>query len=239
MSLLNPSSPQVSISTALEDLEANTKDAIDTSPVGLQTPIAVKYGWLCALLLFGMLLTVHNKFILEIVCIPLQLLTLETANGMQFPCPWLLTGIHSVFSGLGSLLLLTLGYFKLSNLSHRDHLCLIAFSVLFSINIVFSNYSLSLVSLPFFQIVRNTSPIFTVLFERILFGRSYRMATYIALVPIVVGAALTASGDLQFTVFGSIVSIVGVVLGVLKVCRESPSPRATCDSASDHATRSI
>jgi drug/metabolite transporter (DMT)-like permease len=115
--------------------------------------------------------------------------------------------------------LLKLGYFKLSKLSHRDHLILVAYSVLFSVNIYFSNYSLSLVSLAFFQIIRNTSPIFTVLLERILFARSYRMATYLALVPIVLGAAITASGDFQFTVFGSIVSIIGVLLGVLKVGR--------------------
>lgn len=141
------------------------------------------------------------------------------ANAIQFPCPWLLTGIHSTFSGLGTFLLLKLGYFKLSKLSQRDHLVLVAYSVLFSVNIFFSNYSLSLVSLAFFQIVRNTSPIFTVLLERLFFARSYQLATYIALVPIVLGAALTASGDFQFTVFGSIISIIGVLLGVVKVCR--------------------
>ncbi|KAF3386830.1 GDP-mannose transporter GONST5 [Penicillium rolfsii] len=203
MSLLTESSPRGSTSSrAGEDLEANNKEMVNSSPVELeyQTPIVVKYGWLSALLLFGMLLTVHNKFILE-----------------KFPCPWLLTGIHSIFSGLGTLLLLKLGYFKLSKLSTRDHLVLIAYSVLFSVNIFFSNYSLSLVSLAFFQIVRNTSPIFTVLMERLLFARSYSLATYIALVPIVLGAAITASGDFKFTIFGSIVSIIGVLLGVLKI----------------------
>jgi drug/metabolite transporter (DMT)-like permease len=157
--------------------------------------------------------------------------TLDTSNETQFPCPWLLTGIHSIFSGLGTLLLLKLGYFKLTKLSNRDHLILIAYSVLFSVNIFFSNYSLSLVSLAFFQIVRNTSPIFTVLMERILFARSYSVATYIALVPIVLGAAITASGDFKFTVFGSIVSIIGVLLGVLKVCQRPPLPYTTCDFA--------
>ena len=77
-------------------------------------------------------------------------------------------------------------------------------------------------NLAFFQIIRNTSPIFTVLFERILFGHSYSTATYIALVPIILGAALAATGDLHFTFLELFVSLIGVMLGVLKV--GSPIP---------------
>jgi drug/metabolite transporter (DMT)-like permease len=157
----------------------------------------------------------------------------QADDEIQFPCPWLLTGIHSIFSGIGTFILLKLGYFKLSKLSHRDHLVLIAYSVLFSVNIFFSNYSLSLVSLAFFQIIRNTSPIFTVLLERLLFSRSYQLATYLALIPIVLGAGLTASGDFNFTVFGLIISVIGVLLGVLKVCRESPLSHHICDRPRD------
>ena len=120
-------------------------------------------------------------------------------------------------------MLLKMGYFKLSTLSKRDHLMLIAYSLLFGVNIFFSHFSLSLVNLAFFQVIRNTSPIFTVLLERILFARSYSTATYLTLGPIVLGAALTASGDLQFTVWGLLVSIIGVVLGVLKVGDFFPS----------------
>lgn len=68
MKLLPESSPRLSTSsTVADDLEANNKEAIDHTAVVLeyQTPAGVKYAWLCALLVFGMLLTVHNKFILE------------------------------------------------------------------------------------------------------------------------------------------------------------------------------
>ncbi|KAJ5104632.1 Drug/metabolite transporter [Penicillium alfredii] len=147
-----------------------------------------------------MLLTVHNKMVL-----------------VSFNCPWLLTGLHGAFSAVGGLIILKLGYFKLSKLSQRDHWYLIAYSVLFSVNIFFSNWSLSLVSLAFFQIIRNTSPIFTVVLYRIYYSRSYSKATYIALAPIILGAVMTATGDLNYSSLGLIVSAVGVVLGVVKI----------------------
>lgn len=110
-----------------------------------------------------------------------------------------------------------LGYFKLSTLSTRDHLILVVYSVLFSVNIFFSNWSLALVSLALFQILRNTSPIFTVFIYRFWYSRSYSTATYISLIPIILGAGLTAKGDFNYSYLGLIVSGIGVVLGVIKV----------------------
>lgn len=72
-------------------------------------------------------------------------------------------------------------------------------------------------SLAFFQIIRNTSPIFTVVLYRIYYSRSYSKATYIALTPIILGAVMTATGDLNYSSLGLIVSAVGVMLGVVKV----------------------
>ncbi|KAJ5088056.1 Drug/metabolite transporter [Penicillium angulare] len=203
MKLMSNVSPRNSVSSRSDDdLEALNKEADIQAPLEVEykTPPSVKYAWLCALLVLGMLLTIHNKIILG-----------------SFPCPWLLTGLHSAFSGLGTVILLKMGYFRLSTLSRRDHLILVAYSVLFSVNIFFSNFSLSLVSLAFFQIIRNTSPIFTVFLERVLFTRSYSLYTYLALIPIVMGAAMTASGELQFTYWGLFISVIGVVLGVLKI----------------------
>lgn len=89
--------------------------------------------------------------------------------------------------------------------------------MLFSINIFFSNWSLALVSLAFFQIMRNTAPIFTVVVYRLWYSRSYSMAIYFALIPIVLGAVMTARGDLNYSYLGLVVSITGVILGVIKV----------------------
>lgn len=229
--LLAESSPRGSLSSSTsEDLEANSKDALVLGDLEVDSShsTSVKYAWLSALLVFGMLLTVHNKYILAVVNIlpPSPLCRgrwiFKLTPSIKYPCPWILTGIHSLFSWLGTFVLMKLGTFRLSTLSRRNHLVMIAYSVLFSINIFFSNYSLSLVSLTFFQIIRNTSPIFTVLLELTFFNRSYSVATYISLVPMVLGAVMTGSGEIQFTFLGLFVSVIGVLLGVTKVFQCSP-----------------
>ncbi|KAJ5101897.1 hypothetical protein NUU61_004119 [Penicillium alfredii] len=200
------SSPRTSLSSStlsVEDKEAYQKEALQLSPVvqsEYETPARVKYAWLGAYLVFAMALTIHNKFVLQ-----------------KFNCPWLLTTLHGAFSALGAFMVWMLGYFKLSTLSTRDHLILVVYSVLFSVNIFFSNWSLALVSLALFQILRNTSPIFTVFIYRFWYSRSYSTATYISLIPIILGAGLTAKGDFNYSYLGLIVSGIGVVLGVIKI----------------------
>jgi hypothetical protein len=50
--------------------------------------------------------------------------------------------MHTTFASLGTLVLLKLGRFKLSRLGRKEHLILVAFSVLFTANIAMSNLSL-------------------------------------------------------------------------------------------------
>ncbi|KAJ5102179.1 Drug/metabolite transporter [Penicillium alfredii] len=187
-----------------EDLEANhSKKTRSSVELEYRTSTTEKFVWLSAYLLFGMLLTIYNKLVLQKV-------------KALFNCPWFLTGMHSAFASVGTLVLLKLGYFKLSTLSQRDHWSLLAFSMLFTVNIWMSNVSLSLVSLAFFQIIRNTAPVFTVLLYRVWYSRSYSLATYVSLLPIIVGAAMTTMGEYQYSAIGLIVSIAGVVLAVIK-----------------------
>lgn len=88
-------------------------------------------------------------------------------------------------------------------------------SIIASILIIVWNRSL--VSLAFFQIIRNTVPLFTVLIYRIWFSRSYATATYLSLIPIVAGAGMCTAGDYHYTVIGLAVTIGGVILAAVKV----------------------
>jgi hypothetical protein len=139
--------------------------------------------------------------------------------------------------------MLKMGYFKLSKLGRKEHMILVAFSFLFTMNIAMSNLSLyvplqgynpsiisssivltagsfnrSLVSLAFFQIIRNTVPLFTVLIYRLWFSRTYATGTYLSLIPIVAGAGMCTAGDYHYSLLGLIVTISGVVLAAVKVC---------------------
>ncbi|CRK21525.1 hypothetical protein BN1708_013149 [Verticillium longisporum] len=70
-----------------------------------------------------------------------------------------------------------MGYFSMSRLGRRENLILLAFSLLFTINIAVSNLSLAMVSVPFYQVLRTSVPVFTVLIYRVIFSRTYETMT--------------------------------------------------------------
>lgn len=113
--------------------------------------------------------------------------------------------------------MLHMGYFKLSRLGRRENLALVAFSALFTANIAVSNLSLAMVSVPFYQTMRMLCPIFTIIIFRVWYGRTYSTMTYLSLVPLIIGAAMTTMGEMSFSDAGFLLTILGVVLAALKV----------------------
>ena len=73
-----------------------------------------------------------------------------------------------------------------------------------------------MVSVSFHQIMRSTSPFFTIIIYRLWYSRSYATYTYLSLLPIIFGAALTTYGDYYFTMLGFFLTLFGVVLAALK-----------------------
>lgn len=142
----------------------------------------------------------------------------------QFSFPWLLTFLHAAFASVGTCSMMHLGYFKMSRLGRRENLALVAFSALFTANIALSNLSLVTVSVPFYQTTRMLCPIFTIFIYRLWYARSYSTMTYMSLVPLIVGAAMTTAGEMTFTDAGFLLTILGVMLAAVKVCR--PPARA-------------
>lgn len=118
---------------------------------------------------------------------------------------------------MGTLAMLQLGYFKLSRLGRRENLALVAFSALFTANIAVSNLSLAMVSVPFYQTMRMLCPLFTILIYRTWYGRTYSKMTYMSLLPLIIGAAMTTAGEMSFTDTGFILTVLGVVLAAVKV----------------------
>ena len=73
-----------------------------------------------------------------------------------------------------------------------------------------------MVSVPFHQIMRSTCPIFTILIYRFIYGRTYSQATYISLIPVILGVGLVTYGDYYFTAIGFTLTLLGVVLSAFK-----------------------
>ncbi|KAJ1561719.1 UAA transporter [Cladochytrium tenue] len=119
----------------------------------------------------------------------------------------------------------------------REQLAVAAFSVLYTVNIAVSNVSLSMVSLPFHQIVRSTNPAVTLALERVLLGK--RMTgwdTYASLALVIFGVALATLGEYEFTTAGLATTLLGVLLSSLKGIATNvlvtKRPRAAAASAS-------
>ncbi|KAL8933051.1 MAG: hypothetical protein Q9211_005989, partial [Gyalolechia sp. 1 TL-2023] len=149
--------------------------------------------------IFNLGLTLYNKAVM-----------------IMFPFPFLLTALHAASGIVGTQILLVRHVFTLKNLSGRDTAMLSAFSVLYTANIAVSNASLSMVTIPFHQTVRALTPVFTVAIYRVVFAGIYSTATYISLIPIIIGVMLASYGDLSATTVGLFVTLLGTILAAVK-----------------------
>lgn len=73
-----------------------------------------------------------------------------------------------------------------------------------------------MVSIPFHQVLRSTCPVVAVLIYRFYYARSYSTATYLSLIPLIIGASLATYGDYYFTPLGFLLTSLGVVLASVK-----------------------
>ncbi|KAJ3844647.1 TPT-domain-containing protein [Lentinula raphanica] len=170
--------------------------------------------WLTLYFFFNLGLTLYNKGVL-----------------VRFPFPYTLTAIHALFGSLGGAVLARFQVFVPPRLKKNETTILLAFSVLYSVNIVVSNVSLQLVTVPFHQVVRSTTPIFTIMFSALLLGKSSSRWRIITLIPVTVGVGLATYGDYYFTRWGLILTLLGTVLAALKTIftnvLQSPVPSLT------------
>lgn len=168
-------------------------------PAEYSVPMRKKFLFLGLYFFLNLTLTLSNKAVMQ------------TAR-----FPWLLTVMHSSSTAFACFCMVATGHIKLSKLSSRDHLVLVAFSLLFTVNIAVSNVSLALVSVPFHQVLRSTVPVATVSIYKVVYGRSYSRETYMSMIPLVLGVALATFGDYYFTMIGFILTLLGVFLAALK-----------------------
>ena len=147
-------------------------------------------------------LTLYNKAVLEL-------------TGFHFP--WALTAVHTLASGIGALALaLARDGWRAQRAVRSATGVLLAFSFLYTINIAVSNVSLNMVTLPFHQIVRSTTPVFAVGLAYVMQGKTHSYQTYLSLVPVVLGVAIATLGDISFTFMGFVLTILGTLLAALK-----------------------
>ncbi|CAB4424027.1 unnamed protein product [Rhizophagus irregularis] len=145
--------------------------------------------------------------------LPIQMADL---NLFDFPFPWTLTGVHALCGAIGSYSFYWLGIFTPSRLNERESMVMLLFSVLYTINIAISNVSLHLVTVPFHQVVRAMTPIFTIILSILFLKKNFSTMTYISLLPVVLGVVFATVGDYYFTKMGFFLTVLGTILAALK-----------------------
>ncbi|RPD61549.1 TPT-domain-containing protein [Lentinus tigrinus ALCF2SS1-7] len=156
-------------------------------------------SWLSLYFAFNLGLTLYNKSVL-----------------VRFPYPYTLTAVHALFGSIGGYILRQRNVYTPAQLNFKSYVVLAAYSVLFAVNIAVSNLSLQLVTIPFHQVVRAATPIFTTLISLSLFGTRFNNAKMFTLVPVMLGVILATYGDYYFTPLGLLLTLFGTFLAALK-----------------------
>ena len=127
-----------------------------------------------------------------------------------------MTALHAAAGAIGTTILLSAGYFNLTPVTVKDSSVLFTFSILYTANIAISNVSLEMVTIPFHQVIRATSPVFIILIYRVIYRSTYTRLTYLSLVPVIVGVGLATYGDYDYTWLGFAMTLHGAVLAAVK-----------------------
>lgn len=73
-----------------------------------------------------------------------------------------------------------------------------------------------MVSIAFHQVIRSTTPLVTTAIYWAVYGRILSKATYLSLLPIVLGVSIATYGDITYTRSGFAMTFLGVILAALK-----------------------
>jgi drug/metabolite transporter (DMT)-like permease len=127
-------------------------------------------------------LKLHNKLVL-----------------VGFPFPWSLTACHCLLATIGSQFCKQRGMYTPANLTTRESATLVAFSLLFTINIAVcvsacrcsyllkhscrSNLSLNLVSVALHQVIRASTPLFAIFIAAVFLKKKHSRKTIVSLIP--------------------------------------------------------
>ncbi|CDZ98084.1 tpt-domain-containing protein [Phaffia rhodozyma] len=155
--------------------------------------------WLAVYFCFNLSLTLFNKIVL-----------------VRFPFPYTLTGIHALSCCVGCYIAIERRAFVPAKTTPSDNLILIGFSILYTINISVSNLSLQLVTVPFHQVVRAATPLFTIIISTLLLKTTFSKYKIFSLLPVIIGVGLATYGDYQFTIWGLTLTLLGTLLAAVK-----------------------
>jgi drug/metabolite transporter (DMT)-like permease len=138
-----------------------------------------------------------------------------TSSSFKFPV--LMSAVHMLVGTFLSQFVMKAGLVENQKVSEEGERRLRYFVILFCLNIAFGNIAVKIVNLPLSQIVRSTIPVFMMVAARFILKTSNNTKVVLSVVPIVVGVAMTAYGDVELTFVALALLCIGNVFAALKV----------------------
>lgn len=197
--LSSASSGKSSESRNVEVEEAKTKQrrAGSGGPTGAASPqAAVQVLSIAQWWFFNVATVILNKYIFQ---------------ELKFSFPLTLSTVHFIISAIGAYLFLrVLKLRPLIEVKPGDQWTrVLPMAVVFCINIVLGNVSLSSIPVSFMQTIKSFTPATTVILQRLVWGRHFDVRVYLSLLPVVGGIVLTSVTELSFVWKGFIAAMLG------------------------------
>lgn len=139
---------------------------------------------------------------------------------VDFKYPYSLSVIHMACNIIGAQLFFCFSRTtkpKLLPLDGSSRKSVFLFSVIFALNIAIGNTSLRWASVNFNQVCRSLVPVVVMIISILYYKKTYSTSRKWAVLPIVLGVALTFYGDITATPYGIFYTALCVLLAALKV----------------------